>query len=254
MAAMRSPFALVMSVALLGGFLVSAGPALTGGGQPDAPEMVLVAEDPPATVTETVTVTQTETVTGPTVTETVPGPTVTQTVPGPTVTVTAPPPPAVVPPPTTEPDPPTGAEMLAEARRISDRKVFRLASPALTPGVAYVERSIRKGRGTLTVANDAVVPLLVLACPRANCDAGVSAKIDRRTKSGKKAKRFSLRRATFSLDAGRMRLVAVRLTHGQRRAIRAARSARLTVTIAVSDEAGTRSKRTLRLGLRIRAR
>lgn len=174
-----------------------------------------------------------------------PAQTVTQTV---TATSTAPADPA--PPPTTAP---TGAQLLAAAREAFGARVFRLATP-LTPGIAYVPRSIRSGRGTLTVPDEDVVSLLVLACPQTACDAGVSATVRRTTRSGRPAKPFALRRATFTLGAGGRRVVAVRLTPSRRRAIRAARRATMTVTIAVADATGARSKTTLRVRLAIAPR
>lgn len=167
-----------------------------------------------------------------------------------TVTVT-PAAPADTPPPATSP--PTGAQLLAAARAAFGARVFRLATP-LTPGIAYVPRSIRSGRGTLTVPDEDVVSLLVLACPRTTCDAGVSATVRRTTRTGRPAKPFALRRATFTLDAGGRRVVAVRLTPARRRAIRAARRASMTVTIAVADASGARSKTTLRVRLALARR
>lgn len=160
-----------------------------------------------------------------------------------TQTVTAPPP-----TPTTPPD---DAKLLIDARRAIGSSVVRLER-VLTPGVAFVARSVRSGRGTLTVPDRDVVSLLVLACPVKACDAGVSARVTRTTRSGAKAKPFDLRRATFELAAGRQRVVAVRLTKSRRDAIRAAKRAIMTVTIAVSDPAGNRNKTTMRVVLKVR--
>ncbi len=174
-----------------------------------------------------------------------------------TTTVTAPsPPPTVEPTATPAPTPapsatPTGAEMLAAARRAIGRKVVRL-SPTLTPGVGYVDGSVRTGSGTITIDDENVVSLMVLACPERACDAGVSAKVERTSKAGRKLKPYALRRATFSLVAGRQRVVAVRLTGAQRQGIRRARTATMVVVAAVSGPGGDRSKKTLRLKLRIR--
>ena len=166
-----------------------------------------------------------------------PAQTVTQT-----QTVTAPP---------TTTTPPDDAKLLADARRAIGSDVVRLQR-VLTPGVAFVARSVRTGSGTLTVPDRDVVSLLVLACPEKACDAGVSARVTRTTRSGKRAKPFDLRRATFELAAGRQRVVAVRLTKSRRDAIRAAKSVTMTVTIAVSDAAGNRNKTTMRVKLKIK--
>lgn len=147
----------------------------------------------------------------------------------------------------------SGAKLLADARKAIGSRVVRLLK-SLKPGVAYVAPAIRKGHGTLAIPDQDVVSLLVLACPEQACSAGVSAQVARTTSDGRKAKPFSLRRAKFELAAGRMRVVAVLLTKSRRAAIRAARRAVMTVTIAVSDKTGSRSKATLRVQLKIKSR
>ncbi|WP_372791573.1 hypothetical protein [Paraconexibacter sp.] len=164
----------------------------------------------------------------------------------------APAPPPAPAPSAPTPAPTTGAERLAAARKVIGSKVVRLQK-APAPGVIYVDRAIRTGRGTLTVPDAAIVSLMVLACPETACDAGVSARVTRASRrKAQKLRAFSLRRAEFSLAAGRQRLVAVRLTKAQRDGIRRARRATMRVVIAVSDPAGRRQKRTLSVTLKIR--
>jgi len=173
--------------------------------------------------------------------------TVTQTTTAPptTETVTAPP---ATPPPTTPPD---AAQLLANARRALGSNVERLAR-SLTPGVAFVPSSVRTGRGTLTVPDQDIVSLLVIACPEVACQVSVGAIVTRRSASGRKTKPYDLRRATFPLAAGRQRVVAVRLTPSRRVAIRAAKRATMTVTMAVSDAAGNRVEKTMIVRLKIK--
>jgi hypothetical protein len=213
----------------------------TAGTSSGAAATTLTSGDTPGDSAPTVTLDQ-QTV-GAQVAFVAPAPTVTQTVTAPTTTTT----PTTTPPPTTVPD---GAALLAAARKAIGSKVVRLDKD-LTPGIAYVARSVRTGRGTLTIPDRDVVSLLVLVCPVKACDAGVSARVKRTTKTGAAAKPFDLRRATFALAAGRQRVVAVRLTGSRRQAIKAAKSATMTVTIAVSDPAGNRNKTTMRVSLKI---
>jgi len=197
-----------------------AAPTATLDGQTVGAALMFTAPVPPQTVTQVVTVAAPTTPTGPT------GPA------GPTT-------------------PPDGAQLLASAREAIGRRVVRLGL-TLTPGTAYVDSAIRTGKGTLTIADKDVVSLLVLSCPQEACDAGVSARVARVSKAGRKLKEYGLRRAEFSLEAGRMRVVAVRLTKAQRDGIRRVRSATMTVVIAVSDPAGNRNKRTLRLTVKVK--
>lgn len=197
--------------------------------------VTIAAPPPPTTVTETQTVTQTT-------------PPTTVTVPAATPTPTTP----AEPTPTATPGP-DGAALLAAARKLIGRKVVRL-TPSLAPGTAYVDRSVRTGRGTLTIDDRDVVSLMVISCPLKACDAGVSARVQRTSKAGRTLPEYALRRATFSLDAGKQRLVAVRLTAAQRAGIKRVRSATMVVIAAVSGPGGDRSKQTLRLRIKIRRR
>lgn len=246
-----SPGTAPTSAATAGATLTSgseAGTATTSAaldGQTVTTPVTIAEPAPPTTVTETTTTTTPPTTVTQTVTETTPP---TAPVPPPTVAPTPTPTPTPGP---TPPAPPTGAEMLAAARKAIGRRVVRL-TPSLAPGVAYVDRAVRSGRGTLTIADEDVVSLLVLACPERACDAGVSAKVERTSKAGRKLAPYGLRRATFSLEVGRQRVVAVRLTRAQRQGIRRVRTATMVVVAAVSGPGGERSKRTLRLKLRIR--
>lgn len=226
----------------------SATTSATLDGQTVTAPVVFAAPAAPTTVTETTTQTTPPTTVTQTVTETSPPTTVTVPAPPPTVEPTPTPTAAPSPAPTA---PPTGAELLAAARRAIGRKVYRL-TPSLSPGVAYVDKAVRTGKGTLTVPDEDIVSLLVLACPERPCDAGVSAKVERTSRAGRKLAPYALRRATFSLQAGRQRVVAVRLTRAQRQGVRRARTATMVVVAAVSGPGGERTKRTLRLRLRIR--